>query len=207
MTPKLRAEYALQQKERILEAAYELFAERGYDRTTMRELASRMGMTTGVLYAHFNSKDEIIRALAERSRDRSKDLMDILSREDTMREALRALLTMLAEYRDDDPTCVGARANINLLAEATRRESIREEASELYQRTTEIFTRLAEDAVERRELDAGLEPTAVGALMSALFLGLQTESILLGDTDVARHLAAISNVLLRNIWNDRGEST
>jgi len=201
MTPKLRAESALQQKERILETAYELFAERGYDRTTMRELASRMGMTTGVLYAHFNSKDEIIHALAERSRARGKDLMDILSREDTMREALRSLFAMLAKHREDDPTCTGARANINLLAEATRRESIREEASELYQRTTGIFAQLAEAAVERRELDAALDPTAVGALMSALFLGLQTESVLLDDADVPGRLAAVSNVLLRNIWN------
>ena len=207
MSPKLRAGYAQEQTERILEAAYELFAEHGYQRTTMRRLASRMGMTTGVLYTYFTSKDEIIHALAERSRRRNRRLLDALSQESTMREALRALFTMLADSWRDDPSQRSARANINLLAEATKQESIREEASGLYQRTREIFTQLAEDAVRRRELDADVEPGAAGALMSALFLGLQTERVLLGNVDAATHLAAIDSILLRNIWSVTEDST
>jgi len=43
--------------------------------------------------------------------------------------------------------------------------------------------------------------------MSALFLGLQTERILLKDRNIANHLTAITSTLLRNIWTDRQEPT
>jgi AcrR family transcriptional regulator len=45
---------------RIEEAALELFFERGYRSTTMRELALACGLTPGALYNHFASKDQIL---------------------------------------------------------------------------------------------------------------------------------------------------
>ncbi len=52
-------------RERILEAASELFTEQGYDATSLREIAERLGFTKAALYYHFQSKDEILRALLE----------------------------------------------------------------------------------------------------------------------------------------------
>ncbi|MEV8631235.1 TetR family transcriptional regulator [Streptosporangium sp. NPDC051023] len=50
---------------RILEAARDLFAARGYQRTSVREIAERLGLTkTAVLY-HFPAKADILAALAE----------------------------------------------------------------------------------------------------------------------------------------------
>jgi len=206
MSPKMRAEYAQQQRERILDAAYDLFAEQGYQRTTMRRLASRMGMTTGVLYTYFASKDEIIQALAERSRRHSAQLLEVLSQKESMKEALQALFEMLTDHRQQDRLQKGARANINLLSEATSRESLRKEASELYHETATVFMRLAEAAARRREFAAGVEPAAAATLLRALFLGLQTERVLLADADVGKHLSAISNTLLRNVWSSGKES-
>jgi AcrR family transcriptional regulator len=49
----------------ILEVAAELFTSRGYDATSLREIAERLGITKAALYYHFRSKHEIMRALAE----------------------------------------------------------------------------------------------------------------------------------------------
>ncbi|HEY7105605.1 MAG TPA: helix-turn-helix domain-containing protein [Acidimicrobiia bacterium] len=49
----------------ILAVAAELFTERGYDSTSLREIAERLGLTKAALYYHFHSKDEILRALIE----------------------------------------------------------------------------------------------------------------------------------------------
>ena len=54
-------------RERILDAALECFAEQGYTRTSMRELAARVEMRAPSLYNHFASKREIMQALLERS--------------------------------------------------------------------------------------------------------------------------------------------
>ena len=51
-------------RQRILDVAAELFAEQGYDGTSLREIAERIGVTKAALYYHFQSKDQILQALA-----------------------------------------------------------------------------------------------------------------------------------------------
>lgn len=45
---------------RMLVGAIELFAERGYQGTTTRDLVARAGVTTGALYAHYRSKEHLL---------------------------------------------------------------------------------------------------------------------------------------------------
>ena len=52
-------------KDRILDAALDLFIERGYDKTSLREIAEQVGVTKAALYYHFASKKEIFRTLMQ----------------------------------------------------------------------------------------------------------------------------------------------
>lgn len=53
-------------KERILEAALELFAVSGYKGTSMSDIASKLQITKGALYKHYLSKQEILDSIVER---------------------------------------------------------------------------------------------------------------------------------------------
>src|ERR671921_1649309 len=72
LTPKAR-----RTRERILEAALELFAEKGYEATTMRDVAREAGASVGLAYRYFASKEEFALALymrlAEESEEWAKD--------------------------------------------------------------------------------------------------------------------------------------
>ena len=50
-------------KEKIFDAAVELFAERGYDRVSVRDIARAVGLTEGAVYKHYSSKDEILESI------------------------------------------------------------------------------------------------------------------------------------------------
>jgi AcrR family transcriptional regulator len=50
---------------RIQQVALELFAEQGYERTSLREVAERLGVTKAALYYHFKSKEDIVRSFTE----------------------------------------------------------------------------------------------------------------------------------------------
>ena len=52
---------------RLLDAAAEVFCERGYDGTTVAEVARRAGLTTGAIYANFRDKAELLLKTIERS--------------------------------------------------------------------------------------------------------------------------------------------
>jgi len=49
----------------LLEAARALIREKGYDRATLEEVASRAGMTTGAIYGNFKNRDELFVALGQ----------------------------------------------------------------------------------------------------------------------------------------------
>lgn len=67
-------------RERILEAALRLFAEKGYEATTMRDVAGEAGASLGLAYRYFASKEEFVlalyRRLAEESREWAREHLD-----------------------------------------------------------------------------------------------------------------------------------
>ncbi|WP_405017987.1 TetR/AcrR family transcriptional regulator [Kitasatospora sp. NBC_00070] len=50
---------------RIIDVALELFAEQGYEKTSLREIADRLGVTKAALYYHFKTKDDIVHGIVE----------------------------------------------------------------------------------------------------------------------------------------------
>ena len=50
----------------LLDAALALTREKGFDRTTLQDIAERAGMTTGAIYGNFRNREALFMALAER---------------------------------------------------------------------------------------------------------------------------------------------
>ncbi len=50
---------------RIVAIALELFSEHGYERTSLREIADRLGVTKAALYYHFKTKEDIVHGIVE----------------------------------------------------------------------------------------------------------------------------------------------
>lgn len=57
-------------RQRILDATIEIAAERGYEGTSMSQIAERAGVSMSSIYWHFADKDAVIAAVLERSHDR-----------------------------------------------------------------------------------------------------------------------------------------
>lgn len=53
-------------KNRILDAAFQLFSERGFSETSMRDIAKKVDIKAASLYNHFTGKQELLDALIER---------------------------------------------------------------------------------------------------------------------------------------------
>jgi AcrR family transcriptional regulator len=50
---------------RIVDIALELFAEHGYEKTSLREIADRLGVTKAALYYHFRTKEDILAGIVD----------------------------------------------------------------------------------------------------------------------------------------------
>lgn len=54
-----------ERKQEIIATALELFTEKGYDNTTIQDIADKLGVATGLCYRYFKSKQDIFRATSE----------------------------------------------------------------------------------------------------------------------------------------------
>jgi AcrR family transcriptional regulator len=52
-------------RDRIREVAVELFSTRGYEKTSLREIADELGVTKAALYYHYRSKEELLASLVQ----------------------------------------------------------------------------------------------------------------------------------------------
>ncbi len=65
-------------RERILDIALELFTTQGYDKTSLRQIAERLGFTKAAIYYHFASKADILMALHMRLHDFGRDALEAM---------------------------------------------------------------------------------------------------------------------------------
>ena len=59
---------------KILESAMRMFMENGFERTNLRDLCAEAGITTGSLYRHFDSKEDLFSSLVQPAVDEIREL-------------------------------------------------------------------------------------------------------------------------------------
>jgi len=71
-------------KEKIVDAAYELFGEKGYEKTSVAEIIDRAGASKGGFYHHFKSKEEILETISFNYVDQIRKHYDELLKDDKL---------------------------------------------------------------------------------------------------------------------------
>src|SRR5499427_266252 len=84
-------------RERIQAIALELFAEQGYEKTSLREIAERLGVTKAALYYHFKSKEDIVRSFVE---DYRAELEEVIAWGASQPQTPETRAEILARYAD-----------------------------------------------------------------------------------------------------------
>ncbi len=91
--------------EEIWDTAERLFSQYGYHATTMRRIASELGLEGGSLYAHIDSKEDILRAVVRRIGDQFLETLEPIANSDAppidkLRNAIRAHIRLVADNLD-----------------------------------------------------------------------------------------------------------
>lgn len=152
-------------REEILDAAAELFAQRGYAATSTRLIAEAVGIRQASLYYHFDSKEHILAELLEATVRPSLDYAAELGRQST---PPAAALHALAMY--DVGVLLTARWNVGILYALpevatepfARFRAEREQLRLAYRRLTAAATTLDDDGEVVGDLAFGLVESVIG---------------------------------------------
>jgi AcrR family transcriptional regulator len=184
-----------QTRARLLKAAGTVFAEHGYDRASLDDVAVAAGLTKGAVYSSFDGKEELFYALMrERIRERLELVTKAVERQATVRDIARDAGGALAEL-------ISSQAEWHLLfiefwARAVRDPDLRDEFARERRSTRALIASLLQEQAAQAnvELPAPAEQLAVAVL--ALANGIAIEHLADPDTVDASTFGVILGLLL-----------
>ena len=148
---------ACEKYQRILDAAVEVIAERGYFKSPVSEIAKRAGVADGTVYLYFKSKDDVLRTAIDRRFDRFyQQIEDAFVTIEGPREQLEYIaLVHLESYQVNRSMAVllqtEMRQSAKFIAEFSHRHLAR-----YVQMVRDVVRRGQEQGIFRRELSDGV---------------------------------------------------
>jgi len=142
-------------EQEIVQAAVELFAIRGYEKTSMEDIAGSIGILKGSLYHYITSKRDLLaKALLGLTVELRNGLDEIVESQASSSEKLRCAFRHHVEFFFEDypRACVFLEERLTALASMQRRRVVRER-----NQYESVWRRLVAEGIERGEFRADLD--------------------------------------------------
>ena len=199
--PSSRAARKDETQARIMAASMELFATRGYEGTSISQIAARAGISRGAVFWHFGSKAALFKEACKRFfipfwREVERSLESL-----GPRERILALFDMYEEFTTNNRETIQALVRW-VLESPTMRESLRDELLALHAEFTNDLRRaiveISGDAVE-----AEIATNALSSILAGNLLFSVIDPGLAQDTGRSSSLRAVAERLLFSFAHPR----
>ncbi|MER5499460.1 MULTISPECIES: TetR/AcrR family transcriptional regulator [unclassified Streptomyces] len=157
------AEVTPEAARRLLVAAVDAFAERGYHATTTRDIAGRAGMSPAALYIHYKTKEELLHRISRIGHDRALSVLEAAAdgggtAAERLAEAVRSFVRWHAERHT---TARVVQYELDALGEEHRAEIVG-----LRRRSDAVVRRIIGEGVRAGEFDVPDVPGTTLAVLS-----------------------------------------
>jgi len=177
-------------RDRILDIALELFTEKGFDKTSLREIADRLGFSKAAIYYHFASKEDILMALHLRLHEFGREALDAIGQGTVTPAVWATLLEGLIDKMLDQRSLFLFHERNQAALEYLHKEHHEAEHDDFQLRFRQALAN-TDISVEGRVRMAG----ALGAVMSTLVLAGEVFSDVPSD-ELGRQLRSVVEDLM-----------
>ena len=187
------AAHAEAQRTRILDAAKHCFIADGFHAATMATIAERAGISTGLTYRYFESKEAIVLAIIERELVQARERIGKLH---GSIDLVEGLVETFADFRSREPEIMSGALYLEMSAAATRDAEVAAAIRHADQLTRGDFQAWLERPVAEGGRGLPREEAALRAtLVQLLVAGLAVRAAREPDADASALRAALQHVL------------
>ena len=172
--PRLSDTTRAQRRQHILTSAWRCFSRDGFHATSMDDIIAATGMSSSAVYRYFRSKEQIIRASAEKGVAGVRDVYASLLDRDPCPDPTETLTLLMAELhrRTDNPDYDVTGIALQTWAETLRDPVLHRRARQLYLDALEHIAELAKRWLEKGQLPPDADTKAVAATLLSTMYGL-----------------------------------
>lgn len=180
--PRVSAEHEREVRDRILRAAADVFADKGFHRATIADVVDRSGLSVGAIYTHFTGKDALFLASCDLLSGQGLEQLSIrLAPLTTTAARLTAAAAYYVETIDVSEAGPGQVGLVRAWAEAIDDAGVREMLVRRRERLVGTAELLLREGVARGELADWLDVDGLARGFMALLDGLLLQRIEDGD--------------------------
>jgi AcrR family transcriptional regulator len=169
--PRILTGYREEVRKKIVEAAYSLFLQKGYHRTTMEEIASLLGVTKPAIYQYFPGKEDLYAAVAEHGREELAAILERSFNNRDLRAGSEIMFDTLARYT---PQFNSMYSEMMLLAAHNERirDLLRQDRIEDIRIVEQFIARQQDKGLISGKLDSRVLAIACDALVNGLLIDI-----------------------------------
>lgn len=196
--PRLKDENKEKKRKDILTAAKKVFLQKGYEPTTIQDIANEVGITRGTMYLYFSGKDDLFQELLlEFEAASMPDPKELLSTHSSVWEVLDTLLLDHAKFVQDIHEHFYP-VIFEYHTTAYRTPELRPLLQARYERALAFYVQLFQEGVLREEFQPMLPIEAIARQWITFFDGLACDALHLGPDkiDACAQVASFQKTVL-----------
>jgi AcrR family transcriptional regulator len=179
-------------RDRLVAAAAAVFAEKGYDRAGVQEIARRAGFTTGAIYGRFRGKAELLLAAIEAQSD---DEFEQLFAEHRFKGKATDIITTVGSHLVTEEFDNGQALLVEAFVAARREPEVATMLRSVVEQRAENLIALIDDGKRTGGIDPELDTVAIVRFCHAVGLGF----LLFGAIDMSRPEAGPWEALINRL--------
>ena len=189
--PKVSQEHRDARRQQVIEAAVVCFARQGFHRATMQDIVKQSGLSAGAIYNYFESKEEIIEALAKERHARERALIVEARQQESLAAMVRSLVQGFFKTFAIAKERMHRSIGVQVWAEALFSPQLHRMVREGVDEPRRLLVELISVAQKRGEIPVNLVPEAVARVMIALFQGFVLQQAWDEEVDVGSYIEVI----------------
>jgi len=165
-------------KDNVIEAALQVFAEKGYADTTMTDIAKKAGVSTPVLYEYFKTKEDLFFAIPDKFIEEPTDRMYFLLPYLRGSEAkIRGIVQGLLNLYQDNPLYT----SLVMLELKTNRNFLKSKTYNTIRKSFHAFLECIQEGINDGTFKENTDPFLVRSMILGAIEHLCTRKLLLGE--------------------------